>query len=504
MALLEEVFKLSGVPTVTFVEPTNYQAMKVSIRTPGRCSVIEGPSGIGKTSSVTKILQELELEGKALQLSGRKPGDIPLIEALPTLGDVGIVIIDDFHRLPTDTKARLADYMKVLADEEHENSKLIVIGINKAGDHLVTFGHDIGLRLDVFRMETNPDNKIDELISKGENELNITIADRDKFVERSIGSFQIAQMLCHALCVRHKIAETADDKDVLSTSVEVITDGVMQDLRRIFFGPTVSFARGSKLRREGRAPYLHILRWLSEGTEWSLDLRQALKTHPEHRGSVGQVVDKGYLAYLLNDKRDTLGQFFHYQEETGVISIEDPRLIFYLKNLTWKAFAKEVGFKSQEFRGKYDFALSFAGEDRAVAKRLCELLTEREIVVFYDENEQHRIIAENVEDYLAPIYQTEAAYVVPLLSKNYPRKIWTKFESDQFKSRFGESAVIPLRFSDASEGFFSASSSYGGLWLDLAKDLDGELVAISDTLAKRIAEDREGEDPVVEQSAAES
>jgi hypothetical protein len=124
--LLEEVFKVSGVPTITFVEPADYDALKVSIRTPGRCSVIEGPSGIGKTSSVIKILQELGMDSRATQLSGRKPGDVSLIEALPTLGDIGIVIVDDFHRLPVPTKGAIAQFMKTLADEEHQGSKLVV------------------------------------------------------------------------------------------------------------------------------------------------------------------------------------------------------------------------------------------------------------------------------------------------------------------------------------------------------------------------------------------
>ena len=191
MAFLEEVFKLSGVPTITFVEPAEYEALKVSIRTPGRCSVIEGPSGIGKTSRVIKIIQELGIVRDALQLSGRKPEDVALIEALPTMQDIGIVIVDDFHRLSAGTKDAIAQFMKTLADEEHENSKLIVIGINKAGDHLVTFGHDIGLRIDVFKMEANPDNKIDELITKGETALNIQFADKDNFVDRSIGTFSL-------------------------------------------------------------------------------------------------------------------------------------------------------------------------------------------------------------------------------------------------------------------------------------------------------------------------
>jgi hypothetical protein len=81
----------------------------------------------------------------------------------------------------------------------------------------------------------------------------------------------------------------------------------------------------------------------------------------EHRGSVGQVVEKGYLASLLDDKSDVLGEFFHLDRETYILSVEDPRLRFYLKNLNWHAFAKEVGFSGQDFKDRYDFALSFAG-----------------------------------------------------------------------------------------------------------------------------------------------
>lgn len=51
MPLLEDVFRLPGVPTRTFVEPARYSAIKAAIRTPARCVILEGPSGIGKTTS---------------------------------------------------------------------------------------------------------------------------------------------------------------------------------------------------------------------------------------------------------------------------------------------------------------------------------------------------------------------------------------------------------------------------------------------------------------------
>jgi hypothetical protein len=400
------------------------------------------------------------------------------------------VIVDDFHRLPDKTKQRIADFMKLLADQGAEHSKLVLIGINKAGDHLVTFGHDLGLRIDVFKMESNPSGKISELINNGERALNVEIIDRDTVIERSMGSFQITQLLCHDLCVKENVTETVSVKKILRIPIEVVIDSVMIKLRAIFNVATTTFARGSKLRPEGRAPYLFILKWLADGDDWFLDLRDVLKLHPEHRGSVGQVLEKGHLATLLKDKATTLGDFFHFESDTGVLSVEDPRLVFYLKNLTWKAFARQVGYKTDEFKGDYDIALSFAGEVRSVAARLHEILAERQISVFYDNNEQHRILAEHVEEYLAPIYRYEAAYVVPLLSKEYPKKIWTKFESDNFKHRFGENAVIPIRFTDVQEGFFSDTANYGGLSFDPTKEMEPQLQQIAETIAKRLAEDR--------------
>jgi hypothetical protein len=71
MPYLEEVFRLSGIPTYTFVQPDRYDEIKVSVRTPGRCLVLEGPSGIGKTTTITKALGDLGISGQVLSLSAR-------------------------------------------------------------------------------------------------------------------------------------------------------------------------------------------------------------------------------------------------------------------------------------------------------------------------------------------------------------------------------------------------------------------------------------------------
>ena len=153
----------------------------------------------------------------------------------------------------------------------------------------------------------------------------------------------------------------------------------------------------------------------------------------------------------------------HYDDQSNSLTIEDPKFLFFIRNILWNKFAEQIGFVGIEFSKPYDFALSFAGENRNLAEKINSKLLEREISVFYDKNEQHRILASNVEDYLAPIYNSEAYFILALLSKNYPKKIWTKFESEQFKQRFGENAIIPIWYSDTDTSLFDETRKYGGL-----------------------------------------
>jgi hypothetical protein len=486
---LEEVFKTSGLPTYTFVKPDEYDRLIVALRTPGRGLVIEGPSGIGKTTSVLKALQELNLAGNVMNLSARKADDRALIAELPAMGDVGTIIIDDFHRLTENVKRTIADYLKTLADEEDQGSKLIIVGINKAGDSLVRFASDLNNRIDTIKFETNPEERVDELIAKGEQALNIQFGTRTEIISDAHGSFHIAQMMSRETCLSAGVLERIDEGKELDVSFEVVREKVLNELGRTFLEPARRFATGPRLRREGRAPYLHVLNWLAQSEDWSLQLDAALAHHPEHRGSVGQIIDKGYLKEYVQETAG-LSDIFNYDSATRMLTIEDPKFSYFIKNLIWNKFAQHVGFISTEFKGKYDFALSFAGADREIAEALNETLSEKEVEVFYDKQEQHRILANNIEDYLAPIYRSEAEYVIALLGPEYPKRIWTKFESDQFKQRFGEHSVIPIWFSDAPPGLFDESTRVGGLMFNRDGDPNEQIASIADVLLKKLAESR--------------
>lgn len=486
---LEEVFKTSGVPTYTFVKPVEYDRLLVGLRTAGRGLVVEGPSGIGKTTSVLKVLEELGMQNNVLTLSARKEYDRALIAELPTMSGVGTVLVDDFHRLPDEVKQSIADFMKTLADEERADCKLVVIGINKAGDSLVSFAADLNNRIDTIRFETNPDERVLELVEKGEAALKVRINTREDLTRDSHGSFHIAQMMCRETCISAGVLECCDEGRELGVSLEVVRERVLDELGRTFFEPARKFATGPRLRREGRAPYLHVLNWLAQSEDWSIQLEAALAQHPEHRGSVGQIIEKGYLKDHLSDNPE-LSDVIHFDGPTRMLSIEDPKFLYFLRNLIWNKFARQVGYISTEFKGRYDFALSFAGADRSIAASLAEKLTDSEAAVFYDKNEQYRILANNVEDYLAPIYRSEADFVIALLGPEYPKRIWTKFESDNFKKRFGDNSVIPIWFSDAPPGMFDETTRIGGITFDRNGDAAAQTNAIAELLLRKLAEAR--------------
>ncbi|MCS3458456.1 TIR domain-containing protein [Aeromonas sp. BIGb0445] len=482
---LENVFKLSGVPDVTFVEPTEYSRMLVSLRSMGRGLVVEGPSGIGKTTCVLKALEELGGRGDVTILSGRKRRDIPDINALNDDEDFGTVIIDDFHKLDEELKRRLSDLLKILADEESESSKLVLVGINKTGHSLIQYSTDLRNRIDIIRFESNPEEKIEELLSKGEQALNVTLNVKQEIITESQGSFHLAQMLAHHACLRSNILEEEDLLNVTAISFETLKEFLLDELAISFSQLTTNFCRGQRVKKGSRAPYLHVLYWLSRSENMSISIESALIEQPTHKNSVGQILTKGHLkAHYEGDA--LYSDVIYYNNETTEISIEDPKYYFYIKNLAWSKVAKKIGFHAVEFSSTYDYALSFAGQDRDVSEYIYQKLTENEISVFYDVNEQARILASNVEEYLAPIYRAESRFIISILSEHYPTRIWCKFEAENFKERFGTGCIIPLRFSNCPAGMFDQTNGMGGFTYDPTGNLSAQLDTFVQLLVQKI------------------
>ena len=76
---------------------------------------------------------------------------------------------------------------------------------------------------------------------------------------------------------------------------------------------------------------------------------------------------------------------------------------------------------------EFDAALSFAGEDRRHAEAIARALQEQGLKVFYDRDYAAHLWGKGQEEY-EKIYGPASRYVIPLVSKHYREKDWTRLE----------------------------------------------------------------------------
>lgn len=265
--------------------------------------------------------------------------------------------------------------------------------------------------------------------------------------------------MCDAagLTVEHREPEPLS----LAIDLRAVVGSVLDDLGRQFEDVCRKFARGKKPKRAGRAPYLQCLRWLAEGNEWSIQLERAADKNPRYKGSVTQILKKRFLAQHISEDPE-IAKLIHLPDE-NFLSVEDPRFVFFLRHIDWQQYREQIGF-GPESQNNYDFALSFAGPQRNLARLLHDALTEADFGVFFDEVERDRMLGEDLRGYLAaPIYASGAEIVLVILGPEYPKRYWTAFEEDQYNGRIAEGSVVPVWTPGAEPTFASELTDKGAL-----------------------------------------
>lgn len=102
---------------------------------------------------------------------------------------------------------------------------------------------------------------------------------------------------------------------------------------------------------------------------------------------------------------------------------------------------------------KYDFALSFAGQQRDVAERLAQLLKQQRVRIFYDMDEQAHLWGKDLYQHFQKVYGEEARFFVPFVSKEYVEGSWPKHELKQAQARefkANTEYILPIRIDDSA------------------------------------------------------
>ncbi|MBO1223641.1 MAG: GNAT family N-acetyltransferase [Candidatus Scalindua sediminis] len=123
----------------------------------------------------------------------------------------------------------------------------------------------------------------------------------------------------------------------------------------------------------------------------------------------------------------------------------------YLSQDMARRFEQIVQPVTGEHSIKYDFTLSFAGEDRAYADALAKILSMRGARLFYDKYEEADLLGKDLYQHLHFVYRDSAKFCVIFLSKDYERKLWTNHELKQAQARAflqREEYILPIKIDD--------------------------------------------------------
>ncbi|KYK34079.1 MAG: hypothetical protein AYK18_14610 [Theionarchaea archaeon DG-70] len=136
------------------------------------------------------------------------------------------------------------------------------------------------------------------------------------------------------------------------------------------------------------------------------------------------------------------------------------------------------------FKFDFDIAISFAGEDRKIAKELAKKLRIKNTKVFYDEFYKDELWGKDLTKYFQDAYGPKTRFVIPLLSKYYPVTDWTDFEfsimreeAEKRKTEF----ILPVRLDDTKIEGIKDDIAY----LDYQKEgIDGVVDCLLEKLSK--------------------
>ena len=444
--LLEEVFVTEGIPQYTFVKPPNYNEILLDIRRKGKPVIIEGQSGTGKTTTAKRIINQLSSDIEINYLTARQATDVEDIIGIAKNRPSGFYIIDDFHRLSSELQESLANIAKTAAETQDEAlPKLVIIGINQVGASLISMVHDIAKRCGIHRIEPGNEKTITELINVGAEKLNVQIEAPNRIYDESKGDYWLTQTLCQTICTKNDVLDYQDEVKILDFDLDEIRKAMVTKLAHSYKEPVKEFSRGKRFR-PGNDPYFKLLKLISSQPGSIVDLNEMANAYQDMKASINGIKERRL--NVLIDSKPICSRYFYYNQDNKNFAIEDPALFYYMRHVDWEEIRKECGFRDDVEVKEFEIAISFAGENRKLAKYLAEQFETIDVPAFYDENYESNYLGKTWSKEFERIFVSDSRYVVCLLDKNHREKIWPTFERNCFKKRVPDGEVIPIYLDD--------------------------------------------------------
>ncbi|MFO0655806.1 MAG: hypothetical protein U0787_12105 [Polyangia bacterium] len=201
--------------------------------------LVEGPSGVGKSTVVEQALKQLQLFPATTWISSAAEQDKLKLDRMldVALPAKSTLVVDDFHLLDRGRQERITRLVKVLASPRPgapPSGKLILIGINPVSASLLSYMHDVRGCYAPVQMVRQSDDTIGKLIERGSQLANLSFAAAGGFVKEAKGNFVIAQRLCRAAARLAKQYEAPANLTEVTIPLADVVRAVQRDLESEF------------------------------------------------------------------------------------------------------------------------------------------------------------------------------------------------------------------------------------------------------------------------------
>lgn len=348
---LTEIFRLRGLHMSAYVEPDQAAEVQMHIQTSMVTLLVEGPSGVGKSTVVEQALKQLQLFQKTTWISSAAEQDKIKLDRLL---DVALpadtyLVVDDFHLLDRGRQERITRLVKVLASPRPgtpPSGKLILIGINPVSASLLNYMHDVRGCYAPVQMVRQSDDTIRKLIERGSQLANLSFAAAEGFVTEAKGNFVIAQRLCRAAAMLAKKYEVPAMLTVVPTPLQEVVNGVQRELESEFAALIRAFASFDE-QAPPRGACLLLLWRLAHSAEAHVPFHEVQYRDAELRPAFEWLLRSNLGGFF--ERNPGLPKLFHYNREAGVLSAEDPQLQFYLRHLDWSKLALDTNHRVERW-----------------------------------------------------------------------------------------------------------------------------------------------------------
>lgn len=167
----------------------------------------------------TERSKQTEITLNPLELDPEDVNDI--ISALKSLNFKKYILLEDFHYLNTDAQRDFSIALK--AFHENSNFTFIVIGVWLDENRLSIYNGDLTGRVISINADKWTQKELEEVITKGEELLNITFDTHFKkyLLENCFDSIYIVQEACYSACLEHDINETQEHNVTIGTNINM-------------------------------------------------------------------------------------------------------------------------------------------------------------------------------------------------------------------------------------------------------------------------------------------